>query len=341
MIVVADANGAELRSLLFTEYDFEVGDDDNTFLVTCLRSEWETIYDGSRIYIPNTEYGGLFKRLKTNTKNGTISAGGYTWRGMLQNKVLCPEAGDDYATDSGELNAIIGSRVSAAFPGLFVGSNESTGIEVDYQYNRYVTLYDGLKAMLKSVGYKMRISYDMETGKVIVEAVPIVDYSSQIEYSSDMNANYYMTKEGTGVNHLVCLGNGELRDRVVVDLFVDENGNISETQTFFGADEIAQVYDYAGAAREDLIQSGTDQLKNLRNQNSFRIDLETVTDVEIGDIVGGRDYTSGMRMTAPITTKVVTWRNGFETTEYKLSDDVQIELNNTRLMKVSRKVLDK
>lgn len=341
MIVVADANGAELRSLLFTEYDFEVGDDNNTFLVTCLRSEWETIYDGSRIYIPNTEYGGLFKRLKTNTKNGTISAGGYTWRGMLQNKVLCPEAGDDYATDSGELNAIIGSRVSAAFPGLFVGSNESTGIEVDYQYNRYVTLYDGLKAMLKSVGYKMRISYDMETGKVIVEAVPIVDYSSQIEYSSDMNANYYMTKEGTGVNHLVCLGNGELRDRVVVDLFVDENGNISETQTFFGADEIAQVYDYAGAAREDLIQSGTEQLKNLRNQNSFRIDLETVTDVEIGDIVGGRDYTSGMRMTAPITTKVVTWRNGFETTEYKLSDDVQIELNNTRLMKVSRKVLDK
>ena len=341
MIVVADANGAELRSLLFTEYDFEVGDDDNTFLVTCLRSEWETIYDGSRIYIPNTEYGGLFKRLKTNTKNGTISAGGYTWRGMLQNKVLCPEEGDDYATDSGELNAIIGSRVSAAFPGLFVGSNESTGIEVDYQYNRYVTLYDGLKTMLKSVGYKMRISYDMETGKVIVEAVPIVDYSSQIEYSSDMNANYYMTKEGTGVNHLVCLGNGELRDRVVVDLFVDENGNISETQTFFGADEIAQVYDYAGAAREDLIQSGTDQLKNLRNQNSFRIDLETVTDVEIGDIVGGRDYTSGMRMTAPITTKVVTWRNGFETTEYKLSDDVQIELNNTRLMKVSRKVLDK
>lgn len=341
MIIVADANGAEVRSLLFTEYDFEVGDTENSFLVTCLRSEWETITDGSRIYIPGTEYGGLFKRLKTNTKNGTISAGGYTWRGMLQNKVLCPDAGDDYAEDSGELNAIIGARVSAAFPGLFVGSNESTGIEVDYQYNRYVTLYDGLKAMLKSVDYKMRISYDVETGKVVVEAVPIVDYSSQIEYSSDMNANYYMTQEGTGVNHLICLGQGELAERTVVDLYVDENGNISTTQTFFGADEIAQVYDYAGAARDDLIQSGTDQLKQLRSQNSFRIDLETTTDVEIGDIVGGRDYTSGMRMTAPITTKVVTWRNGFETTEYKLSDDVQIELNNTRLMKVSRKVLDK
>ena len=341
MIVVADANGAEVRSLLFTEYDFEIGDTENSFLVTCLRSEWETITDGSRIYIPGTEYGGLFKRLKTNTKNGTISVGGYTWRGMLQNKILCPDAGDDYATDSGELNAIIGARVSAAFPGLFIGSSESTGVTVTYQYYRYVTLYEGLKEMLKSVDYKMRISYDVETGKVVVEAVPIVDYSSQIEYSSDMNANYYMTQEGTGVNHLICLGQGELAEREVVHLYVDGNGNISQTQTFYGTDEIAQVYDYAGAARNDLIQSGTDQLKQLRNQNSFRIDLETTTDVEIGDIVGGRDYTTKMRMTAPITTKVVTWRNGFETTEYKLSDDVQIELDNTRLMKVSRKVLSK
>lgn len=335
MIVVADANGVDQRALQFSEYDFEIGDDENTFLVTCLRSEWETIYEGSRIYIPDTEYGGIFKKLQTNTKNGTISCGGFTWRGMLQNKIICPPTGEDYATDTGELNSIIRSRVSSALPNLFDGSTESTGIEVTYQYNRYVSLYEGLKAMLKSVGYKMRISYDMDTGKVIVDAVPIVDYSPEIEYSSDMNANYYMTKEGMGVNHLICLGQGELAERVVVDLYVDENGDISQTQTYFDEDEITQIYDYAGASRDDLIQSGTDQLKNIRNHNSFRIDLESTKDVEIGDIVGGRDYTSGMRMTAPITTKIVRWRNGFETTEYKLSDDVTIQLG-TRLM--SRKV---
>ena len=335
MIVVADANGVDQRALQFSEYDFEIGDDENTFLVTCLRSEWETIYEGSRIYIPDTEYGGIFKKLQTNTKNGTISCGGFTWRGMLQNKIICPPTGEDYATDTGELNSIIRSRVSSALPNLFDGSTESTGIEVTYQYNRYVSLYDGLKAMLKSVGYKMRISYDMNTGKVIVDAVPIVDYSPEIEYSSDMNANYYMTKEGMGVNHLICLGQGELAERVVVDLYVDENGDISQTQTYFDEDEITQIYDYAGASRDDLIQSGTDQLKNIRNHNSFRIDLESTKEVEIGDIVGGRDYTSGMRMTAPITTKIVRWRNGFETTEYKLSDDVTIQLG-ARLM--SRKV---
>lgn len=325
MIVVADASGVELRSLLFLEYDFEIGDDENSFLVTCNRSEWETIQDGSRIYIPDTEYGGLFKRLETSTKQGTIAAGGFTWRGMLQNKIICPLSGQDYAVDSGELNQILGSRVSAAFPGLFVGSNESTGVTVTYQYNRYVTLYEGLKAMLKSVGYRMDIAYDSTTGKVVVSAVPIVDYSNEIEYSSDMNANYEMVMEGTGVNHLICLGSGELRNRTVVDLYVDANGNISQTQTYFGAEEIAEVYDYAGASRDDLIQSGTQQLKEVRNDNQFKIDLESVRDVAIGDIVGCRDYVTGMRMTAPITTKIVTWREGFEKTEYKLSDDVDIE----------------
>ena len=324
-VILAKPSGEEVGVMLFTAYDFEIGDFENSFLVTCLRSEWEKIEDGSRIYIPGTEYGGIYRRTESATKLGTIGAGGFTWRGMLQNKILCPPSGADYATDSGELNQIIGARVSAAFPGLFVGSSESTGVTVSYQYARYVSLYDGLKAMLKSVGYKMQISYDQERCAVVVGAVPIVDYSDEIEYSSDMNADYEMIRDLTGVNHLICLGQGELKNRVVVHLYVDANGNISQRQTFFGADEIAKIYDYAGASRADLIQYGTDQLSQYANETSFKIELDSDKDVGIGDIVGGRDYISGIKMTAPITTKVVTWKEGFETIEYKLSDEVNIE----------------
>lgn len=325
-IIVANASGEEVRDLLFLEYDFEVGDNENSFLITCLDSEWETIEDGSRLYLPNTEYGGLFKRLEVDTKKGTVSAGGYTWRGMMQNKIICPPSGADYATDSGDINTIIGNRVSEAFPNLFVGAGTTVGVTVSYQYQRYVTLYDGLKQMLKSVGYKMQITYDQANAQVVVEAVPIVDYSSQIEYSSDMNANYSMVMEATGVNHLICLGSGELRNRTVVHLYMDNNGTISQTQYYTGVDEIVAVYDYAGAGSADLIQSGTDQLKKEVNNNSFKIDLESIQDVAIGDIVGGRDYVTGMKMTAPITTKIVTWRNGFQSTEYKLSDDVSVDM---------------
>lgn len=321
-IIVAGVDGTELRSMLFSKYDFEVGDFKNTFEVDARREEWVNIPSNARLYIPNTEYGGLYKITEVNTKNNSVKAGGFTWRGMLQNRVICPPSGQDYAVDSGELNALIGARVSAAYPSIFTGSSESTGVTTSYRYARYCTVYDGLKEMLRASGYRMRISYNQETARVVVDAVPIVDYSSQIEYSSDMNANYNMKLDYTGVNHLICLGSGELRNRAVLHLYVDRNGVISRTQTQFGENEITAVYDYPGASASDLEQSGTDQLKRKANLNKFSINLESAKEVAVGDIVGSRDYVTGMTMTAPITTKIVKWERGFVKTEYKLSEDV-------------------
>lgn len=324
-VIIADASGVELRSILFREYDFEIGDKENSFLITCNRAEWENVPDNARIYIPGTEYGGIYKRLESDTRYNAVAVGGYTWRGMLQNKVICPPSGEDYAVDSGELNQILARRVSTALPGLFVGSEESTGVTVSYRYGRYVTLYEGLKEMLRSAGYKMRIQYDQEQCRVVVDAVSIVDYSAQIEYSSDMNANYSMVINKMGVNHLICLGSGELKDRTIIHLYADVNGVISQTQTQFGADEVTDVYDYAGAEADNLIESGTDQMKANASKNEFAIDLESAQDVAVGDIVGCRDYITGNTMTAPITTKVVKWKNGFETVEYQLSEEVTVE----------------
>jgi hypothetical protein len=128
-----------------------------------------------------------------------------------------------------------------------------------------------------------------------------------------------------GVNHLICLGSGELKDRTVIHLYADVNGVISQTQTQFGADEVTDVYDYAGAEADNLIESGTDQMKANASKNEFAIDLESAQDVAVGDIVGCRDYITGNTMTAPITTKVVKWKSGFETVEYQLSDEVTVE----------------
>lgn len=324
-VIVANPDGTEVRVMLFDMYDFEVGDEENSYLITSHRAEWERVEENSRIYIPGTEYGGLYKRLESDTKNNSVAVGGLTWRGMMQKKIISPASGADYATDSGELNQIIGSRVSAQFPGLFVGSSESTGVTINYQYARYCTLYDGLKAMLKSVGFRMQIEYDLELKKVVVSAVPIVDYSREIEYSSDMNADYTMIINRTGINHLVCLGQGELKNRIVEHLYVDARGNISQRQTFFDEDEIAEVYDYAGASREDLIQSGIDQLVKEINLNEFRIEIESEREVQIGDIVGSRDYVTGYTVAAPITTKLVKFEDGSVKIEYKLSDDVTVE----------------
>ena len=323
MVIVADSTGAEIRALIFKSYDIEVGEEENTFLITIERGEYETIPTGARLYIPNTEFGGLFRELDTNTEEGTISPGGLTWRGMMQKKIIVPPAGQDYATATGEINAIIKSYVEAAFPNMFIGSTESTGISVSgFQFDRYCTLEYGLRKMLKSVGYRLRIAYSQPDKAVKVDAVPIVDYSSSVEFSSDLETNYTMHMQGDGVNHLICLGKGELKDRTVYHLYVDQNGNIGTTQYYTGADEITEVYDYAGAELPDLIASGKERLKELMDQNTFGITVNPEIEVAVGDIVGGRDYLSGMLMQAPVVGKIVRWADGFQTIEYKLQDDV-------------------
>lgn len=325
-LIVADPEGRELRALLFSSYDFEVGLEDNTYQVVIKRAEYETIPEKARIYIPGTEFGGLFRRLQTSTAQDTVSPGGLTWRGMMYKKIIVPPSGQDYATDSGELNAIIKARVEAALPGMFIGSSESTGVSVsNFQYDRYCTLADGLTKLLKSVGYKLNIAYSQIEKAVVVSAVPIEDYSSQIEFSSDMRTNYTMNMQGDGVNHLICLGKGELKNRTVYHLYVDANGNITTTQYYRGVDEIASVYDYAGAELADLIVSGRDRIQDIMNKNSFEIKVDPTMEIAVGDIVGGRDYLSGMTMAAPVKGKIVRWNDGFQSIEYELSDDISVE----------------
>lgn len=322
MVIVADASGKELRVMRYSAYDFEVGEENNDFVIDMYSSEYAAIPDDGRIYIPGTEYGGVYKRIEVDTEHDTVSVGGYTWRGMMQNKVIIPPAGADYATDSGDINTIIGARVSAAFGSLFAGTTP-VGVSVSYQYKRYCTLYSGLRDMLARVGYKMRIRYDQMKKKVVVDAVPIDDYSDKIDFSGDLRTNYFMRIDQASVNHLICLGSGELRNRTVIHLYVDANGKISDRQTFTGINEIARVYDYAGADATQLRQSGIQQLENMRSINQFSLDFEGRS-VDVGDIVGGNDYITGLKMRAPITGKIHKSNDGIETTEYTISDIVEV-----------------
>lgn len=324
-IIIATSAGKEIRSMVYHEYDFEVGIEENSFEITVLRPEWVPFDVGSRVYIPGTEYGGLYRRMSTNTEDGTISVGGMTWRGMMQKKIISPPAGQDYATDSGELNAIIKARVEAALPGLFIGSDESTGVTVSWQYDRYCTLEEGLRDMLESVDYRLQIEYSQVDKAVVVSAVPIENYSDDVQFSADWQLNYYMRMQSDGVNHLILLGQGDLRDRVVRHLYLNKQGKIVTTQYYTGINEVTEVYDYPGAEEDDLIKSGKEHFQDIMNNNLFEIKIDQTEDIAISDIVGGHDYLSGLTMSAPITGKVVHWRNGFQNIEYQLSDSIELE----------------
>lgn len=331
-LIRTDTTGRALGYVLNANIDFEIGDDEsnsiNDFEVEYKRWNWDgSVTYGSRFFAEDTEYGGIVTEISTDTSDDTIKAKGYTWRGMLTKKIIQPASGQDYATASGELNAVIRSLVEAEFPGLFYGVETDTGVAVSgYQFDRYCTLHAGLKKMLQSVGYRLDIRYcegDIgQPGYVQIQAVEIKDLSQDYEMTNDNNMTFKTDDSRRGVNHLVCLGKGELKDRIVVHLYTDASGNISQTQTYTGVDEIAEVYDSSGSEKDDLISNGIEKLESIKSGMAYDMTMAKVDlDVDIGDIVGGKDYLTGISMTKPISRKIWTIAEGEENIEYKLEGD--------------------
>lgn len=325
VIQLADKDGKQLKRFENASIDAELNDGDRDFQITMATSDFDNqIGYGCRVFLPGTEVGGVLGDLLTDTSADTFSWKGYTWRGMMAEKVIKPPNGEDYLTVSGELNNILRNLIEPVFGGVFVVPEINTGVVISsHKFARYCTLLDGLTDMLQDVGYRLDIKYNEGepngSGYVEVQALPIVDYSNEIELSQDSRLNFRMQDKRNGVNHLVVLGKGELKDRTVIHLYVQEDGSVGDTQFYTGIDEIERVYDNTSAEDSELRAEGVKRLKELANKKTFEMDIETLgIDVAIGDIVGGRDHITGMYMAKPVASIIVKIEDGEIKKEYKL-----------------------
>lgn len=308
------------------EVDLDTGDT-NDFEVTVAASEWNpgTLGYSCRLYIPNTEYGGIIQDIESVTATGNIILRGDTWRGMLAYRIVEPPTGQDHLVLSGELNDVIRELIGDRLGGLFYVSEIDTGITVrNWQVDRYVTLYDALMKLVDAYGYRLKISYiqpeGLEYGYVSVQAVPIVDYSDQQEYSMEGNIHVDIRDCRNGVNHLVCAGEGENQQRAVVHLYVQEDGSIGETQYYSGLDEKADVYIFTSADKDQLKEDGTKRLKDLMNYKKCEMTVEDI-DLELGDIVSGYDEITDTQVKKPIVRKILKVQDGNITIDYKVEGE--------------------
>lgn len=326
MVTLADSNLRELGAVKDANLTVDLNGKRN-FSLQIARSYWRSeLTFSSLIYILGTEYGGIIGEVLTDTTLDYVELKGLSWRGRLAKKIIQPPAGSDYKVVSGELHTVMKALIEPEFDGLFVVSQEDTGLTVsNYQFDRYCTLYDGLFKMLKSKGYRLQLSFRREQGEpgyLFVEAVPIVDYSSRIELSRDCKLNYTMDDKRDGVNHLIVTGKGELQDRNVLHLYVGQNGSIGKTQYYTGLQEIAEVYENTSTETDELEETSRKKLQELMNKKTFKMDVAALgIDVDIGDIVGGRDYLTGLYMAKPVENITYELINDVESKTYKLEGD--------------------
>ena len=325
-MIVANEKGCELGVLKnYKEVEFSVGAE-NDFVIT-LKSQAvnkEFLWYESQVFIPGTEFGGIVKDIISLTKSKTVKFMGDTWRGMLSKKIISPPSGQDYLTVSGELNEVIRKMLKEHFGDWFVVPEESTEVTVKYQFNRYVTLLDGLTSLLESVNYKLSIKYIQgapgEAGYVEVSAAPINNYSEEEEYSQDCNIKMTVRDYRRGINHLICLGEGELKDRIRVDLYIQKDGSIGKTQYYKGLEERTDVYDYSSADVAELEEGGEKRLKELADYKEFDMNIEKAN-LELGDIVSGRDHITGLYVVKPVIQKILKITTGKERIDYKLKGE--------------------
>ncbi len=310
-------DGEELGLLKVSGLDVDIGNS-NDFVITFSSADWEgneVLTDADYWYADGFgEIGGRIRCITSSTASKTVKVSGQTWRGMLDKKIIEPDAGENYKVVSGEANQILSQLITPRFGGFFVVPDKATEFTIrSYQFKRYQSLLSGIVEMLYSVGAKLEINFipgyftahTYTPGYVQIEAVPIIDYSNEIEYSQDGKIDFTAKDYRMGVNHLICLGQGELKDRQVIHLYVDSDGIISDTQTQFGVDEIAEVYDYSSAESLDELRSyGEARLKSLMDYKSLKISLNQI-DAQIGDIVGGQEQITGITLKKQISNIIV------------------------------------
>lgn len=313
-LIFTNAKRVDQGVLSAYAFDLSFGASENDFEITLGANE-AMLESGAFVYMEGTEYGGTVGSLKARTNGETITFKGRTWHGIMNSKVIQPDTGEDYLVVSGDANVVLAFIIARlGLSGLFVAAEELSGVNIsNYKFNRYCKGYDGIRAMLAASGAKLKIAW--KDRAVHLSAEPIADYTDS-PVDGDI-ATLTVEQHSQKVNHLICLGKGDLAAREVIHLYVDQFGRIGDVQYFTGLDEICDTYENSNS--DNLRSDGITKLKELRNNDKSEIALPETEGLsyDIGDIVGATEYKSGVSVAATVTQKIVKINNGVVSTEYK------------------------
>ena len=308
-IILADGGVVE-QGVIYTDYSLDFDTTDTMdYKLTATRAIYDKLSTATYLYIPGTEYGGIIDSITHNTSDDSIIASGRSFRGLLNSKIIAPDSEQDYKVVSGNLAEILDSILAENnLDYLYMIDPALTWITLNnYQIARYCSVLYLLNALESKTGLSLYLAWSAKYHKVVITYRQPIDWTSKSLY---VQADITTTKTSHKVNHLICLGSGELKDRMRVDLYADTQGRISTIQSIVGADEYTQVYDYSNAKDvDDLTASGTEKLKELIADTPLEVEVKDGA-YAVGDIVGGYDDIMQIKTKATITNVVVNVENG-------------------------------
>ena len=324
VLVVHDSTVGDIREIEDFELDIAFGSDENALKLQARAGDVPE--EGQFVFIDGTEYGGVIDQASYDAgreATDSILCKGRTWHGILAGKRLLPDSGSGYLSVSGKAGEVLASLIERmGLSDLFSAAADDTA--VSYTFDRFVDGYSGLKALAKANGRK--VAMRRKGGKVEISLPPIVDYANKVD--SDL-LDFTLTSVHRCVNHLVCAGTGELENRAVIHFYADASGDVSHTQTFFGVDEIAALYDYGNADADKLEEEGKKKLKEYQTKGSVEVEAHDDIDVDVGDVISARDNAHGRTVSATVAKKIVQVSRGVATYRYEVGSETSTKTSSS------------
>lgn len=314
IFVRTDANGSTSGYLTNYEAVFDVSTDldyvTNNFEITMVLPSdkadllWAEGEISTIVYVDGTEYGGLIDGSVISIADNTIKYTGRTWRGCLDQWIIEPPSGQDYYVVSGNL----ADSLRTLPMGDFIEVADTPYSGGTFQFNRYITTFEGATNLITAAQANLRMSIVWESsgnsGTATLTITEARDLRNTIEVSQDYNDKIQLTitRDGNTPKELICLGEGELKDREVIKLYADDDWNVSQVP-IAGAYPVA-VYDFSSS--ENLLADGRKHfLELIHNHEQIEVTINDL-DIQLSDIIGAKDILTGETVSAEITS--IIWR---------------------------------
>lgn len=300
-------------------YGDDTSDGENDFTLSYPMA-YPRLRAGCWWHIDGTGYGGVVDSISSTVTDGTamLEYSGRTWSGVLKSKILAPDDGQDYWSVSGSaMNVIQALLDRVGLDSVFTADGSDMQVQYDF---RYQDAYTGLRLMLQSSGLKP-VMRPGGNGMVTISAMPVETFSDVVD--SDL-MDFSSQRDFRPINHLIGLGEGELRNRARSDWYADKDGNVSQNQSLFGLDERSAVYDYTNSKADELAKSTEKKLKELQSKGTIDVKVHAGHEFEIGDVVTAANRDAGIDVTASVVKKIVTVKNGAYSCDYEVGLDTTV-----------------
>lgn len=289
----------------------------------------EIFEQGRYVYCDGTEYGGRITSITSNTEDKVVKLNGETFRGMLEDKIIEPPTGEAYRYISGNLTECLKNLLGTQYNGIFKVPDSLTGVSVsNYKVNRYAYMLDAMNSVLKSEGYRLDINVVNDDEQFFVELSAKSENENDDEISQDYDLNFDIEKRTFKYNYMIALGSGQLEKRTVIYLHQKDDGTVEKVSKIPDGDDVkVYKYDYSSSdsseSDDELFNSAVDKFSEINEADSqtMTIGEEVQIELQIGDVVSGRDYITGITIEEPVTKKILKVKNGIPVVSYGIGVD--------------------